>query len=1794
MYKMITRVLTHLPKSLLLVFILSMSATWSLQGQDVSYTCQCNETLPDGVIEFKIRAFGTPGADWRVENAVNLYEDAALTIPILDSAMIPDVNNAGRYCLNGFSSDGVLPTVDVLDGSNPAVALQMLTCRTPEVEIQPIDMDPASICVGGVRRFCIEDLFGSLTSITWTAPGSSSVTQLNGDRCADIEYPAAGSYVISVSGETVTGCAFTDDLIVVVDDMSDDFSLEGESAIYTCTGVVDFNYTLAGSEGQATNFKLYQATAAGALGPLVSTTTGSGTGSGSGPTVTVSPIVFPAGDQDYILVACNANPAVTSCDFEVSQAISVRTSLDFVEVLGPSCTCTDVAQTFQIGNSTDFENVSWTANPATGVTISPMGGVSPAIDVTFTAGGTYTLTATGFADADHPQAGCPFTTDYVVEVTDLQQGSIACNSSVNVSLNNNCELEITPDMILEGEHLCNDAYNLVITDANGNLITGAITEDNLGETLTVSVEQICGANSCWGNLTVEDKSVTPLECPDGPISTLCFEIDDFSSFNDIVGLPLFDMDVNGIFNASNNSWLVSGHDNCSDVIMTLNDVNNSDDCAAIQNVLRTWTIVDQTNGGTHSCSVELSVATLMSDAIEFPKNWDSALDQSLDSNCGSLDACNESNPDELPCDMYTLDENGNPSPDCTGRPTGLLCSNLQVIGYTDTVLPGCGQARKILRNWTVFDECQQQETKHTQIITLENQSNPVCIAPVDQAFTSDVHECTGNLTIPPPIVVGGCLPVRYTVSYNYVNDVFDVSQFITDGVTNTSQDIDEPIIIENIDFAFDSIWVRYIVTDECGTPIPTTGCILEASLDDNEQPIPACDLNNIVALNEDGCAFAGPATFDDHSFDNCGIYQTVIQRMDQSNCSSACNSDNDCELRNFDFMIFLGEFGGHYYYLSRDDISGRFAASYSEALDGELASFDQSGEQAWLDTQVAFYTSDDYHATGSIVASPARYVVEFDDRCGWTQQEKFCCNDAGQETMMMLRVIDNFGNHNFCMVNVKVRDYIAPEFTSCPDDVTVSCDANVDFSMAGLNSRFGAPTATDFECSAPEITGSMSTDPRNECGIGSFTRTWTVEDDNGNAGVNTCSQRITFSNLDPFTENDITWPADAVLTSGCTLEGLDPLSLPPASQMPTFVQKTCSTVVANHTDLLFPIVEEACQKLVRTWSVVDWCNPSVIYTFDQVIKLENTTTPTVNCPSAPSFGPLLNCQKEVTGLEATLGTGDACTSSTVWTHTIDGSAVRQGNIADGTFGIGTHSVTFTLRDACGNEGTCTSSFSVTDDVSPVPYCHSELTVPLSTEAGVQIWANDIDLGSDDDCSSVSLSFTQTPGTTSMTLDCDDLGLTPVVLYVIDESGNVASCMANIFVQDNVNICGGTRPVAQIEGQIRTEDSKVIDDAAVSLMSSFMAGPMVDMSDEGEYAFEQVLMYYDYQLSPEKNDNYLNGVSTLDLIMIQRHILGIETLDSPYKLIAADVNNSQRIDGLDLVELRKLILGIYIELPQNDSWRFVNSSQTFIDPTIPWPFDENREVLNFSQDVTDADFIGVKIGDVNLSAVVNDLPESGLPSSNGDFELELVESITDKGNTRIQVIATEDAELLGNQMSFDFDSEDILAVVPMKFELEDNNIAMDAGFVKLSYDNLDGVTVSEGDILVEFLLKGDKVTMTSSTVLAPEVYTEKDGKIQSRAIKFTETTQSLVMTVDQNMPNPFKDNTVIGFNLAKGATVSLTLTDVNGKLISKQEQFYNAGYNQIELSSDQIGTTGVVYYQLNSGNQTVTRKMIVLK
>ncbi len=1826
MYKMITRVLTHFSPAVYIV-ILSLFGT-GLHAQNISYSCGCQETLPDGVIEFKITGFGVPGDVYEISNAVNLFTDAALSTPIIDATMIPDVNDSGRYCISGFASDGILPTADVFLNNGAPVELQMITCMTPEVEIRPEEPEPATLCVGSLRRFCIEDLFGTLTSITWSAPGSASLTQVVNDRCADIEYDEPGTYIISVEGETRTGCEFSSDLIVFVEDMSDDLTLTGDNEIFACDGLdVTETFTLEGTSG-ATEFKLMTVSPAGALIPFM-TATGSGTGSGMG--MVAGTFTFPAVDADFVLVACNANTAANSCDFSVQQEITVRTELDNVDIIGPSCTCLNVPQEYTIANSGDFTGIGFSVSPGVaGVDymIAPMGGQSTVVDITFLTDGVFTVTATGTADAGD-NIGCNFTATTTVDVTASQNEFVACNNLVNVSLNNNCELDITPDMILEGDHLCNDAYTLVITDAAGNDLTGStITQDQLGETLNVSVEQICGANSCWGQLVVEDKSITPLTCPDGSINTLCSEFDQFADFNEIVGLPLFDM-VLGIYRPTTDDFVVTGHDNCSDVIMTITDVNNNDDCSAIRDITRTFSITDVSNGAMSSCSVNLQVVSQMTDAIIWPKNWDSALDPALATNCPSLDACNINNPDELLTDTYTLDQFGNPDPSSTGFPEGLLCSNLSIVGYVDAVIPGCGPAVKILRTWTVYDECTMEQSVHTQIITLEILEPTVCIAGDDQFFETSAHSCTNNITVPPPTVLGGCTDFTYTVSFNYVNGVLDISEFITDGVSSDAVAITDDIVINNIDFTFDSIWVRYIVQDMCGNELMTDGCILEGSLNDTRQPIPACDLNNVVSLNESGCAFAGPATFDDNSWDNCGIYQTVIQRMDFNNCNSAaCNTEDDCALRFFDDFAFLGEFTNnsgdtHYYYLSDDAVEAQLAFAYANALgedrngnqEGALVVLESAEEDAWLQEQVGAYTNDPIHTaathalylmdTGGPDNFEGRFVVEFTTRCGWTQQEMFCCADCGEETRMMLRVIDNAGNHNFCMVNVKVEDFIPPTFTSCPQSMTVDCNMAIDFD--NLGAIFGMPSASDFECSNPTITLDRGPDgdPRDECGRGSFTRTWSVVDKSGNQGDNTCSQTITFTNPSPFAEADIIWPNDAMVTSGCSLDGIDSGSLPQGSQRPVINERACSNVVVKFDDLLFTIVEGACQKLVRTWSVADWCNPGTIFTFDQVIRLTNTSNPIAVCPGQPLFTSTADCSQDVSGLTSTIGGGDACTSSVVWTHQVtlaDGSVIfGDGATADGNFDLGTHQVTFTVSDACDNTGSCTTSFTVRDTGAPVPYCQTNVVTPISTVAGVEVWTTDIDLGSEDACSSVQLSFSESTIVNSISFNCDNIGINNIELFVIDEDNNVSSCRTSVIVQDNIGVCPNSGNFASVAGVIMTEDERMIDEVEVDLMSAPQTTYSSELSVFGEYAFYSIPMYNDYQVIPEKDKLHENGVNTLDLIMIQRHILGLQPLNSPYKIIAADVNNSQSVDGADLVELRKLILGVYLEFPQNESWRFVDADFTFNTPTRPWPFAENVNIRDLENNMNNIDFVGVKIGDVNLSSVVNGVKGQDhvdLRSPN-NFNIVVRSMVTEKGNTRVQLVATEAAELLGAQLNFDFDASDLLAIVPMALDVQDKNIGWNLlkdNKLRISWNQQVPVSVQKDEVLMEFLFNGANENLKINEDVATEVYTEEAGRVRINSVQLEAVTSESIfdLVLEQNKPNPFKNATTIGFSIPQDGPVSLIFTDVDGKLIKKINGNYRAGHHEVVITGEELITTGVVYYQLSAGSTSITKRMIILK
>ncbi|MFT5385651.1 MAG: hypothetical protein ACI81W_003059, partial [Saprospiraceae bacterium] len=80
---------------------------------------------------------------------------------------------------------------------------------------------------------------------------------------------------------------------------------------------------------------------------------------------------------------------------------------------------------------------------------------------------------------------------------------------------------------------------------------------------------------------------------------------------------------------------------------------------------------------------------------------------------------------------------------------------------------------------------------------------------------------------------------------------------------------------------------------------------------------------------------------------------------------------------------------------------------------------------------------------------------------------------------------------------------------------------------------------------------------------------------------------------------------------------------------------------------------------------------------------------------------------------------------------------------------------------------------------------------------------------------------------------------------------------------------------------------------------------------------------------------------------------------------------------------------------------------------------------------------------------------------------------------------------------------------------------------------------------------------------------------------------------QNRPNPFKEETLISFNLPEATFATLTIYDVNGRSLKVIEGNYNEGYNEVSVQASELSASGVMIYQLKTGDVTITKTMLMI-
>ena len=293
-----------------------------------------------------------------------------------------------------------------------------------------------------------------------------------------------------------------------------------------------------------------------------------------------------------------------------------------------------------------------------------------------------------------------------------------------------------------------------------------------------------------------------------------------------------------------------------------------------------------------------------------------------------------------------------------------------------------------------------------------------------------------------------------------------------------------------------------------------------------------------------------------------------------------------------------------------------------------------------------------------------------------------------------------------------------------------------------------------------------------------------------------------------------------------------------------------------------------------------------------------------------------------------------------------------------------------------------------DTVPPVLVCKDINLVFLGATCYLQLFASDLvdtvyddsqyhEIGMRKKCTGSGFTAQQTIAYTA-----SEQGPQTLEIWGRDSSGNTSHCEIEVNVVDNAGICD---PASDI--RLRTPKNQGIDSVSTSIRGSNCVGDTIDYKvgytggigsfwfswDPGNWMTYGGMVPsagYQYEVVPSRNDRPLNGVTTFDLTLISKHLLGTEPLDSPYKMIAADANQDGKITTFDIVVLRKLILGLTSELPNGKSWRFIPKSYVFPSPNNPFGevFPEKISVPNTEEYTTGVfNFIGIKIGDLNYSA-----------------------------------------------------------------------------------------------------------------------------------------------------------------------------------------------------------------------------------
>jgi len=546
---------------------------------------------------------------------------------------------------------------------------------------------------------------------------------------------------------------------------------------------------------------------------------------------------------------------------------------------------------------------------------------------------------------------------------------------------------------------------------------------------------------------------------------------------------------------------------------------------------------------------------------------------------------------------------------------------------------------------------------------------------------------------------------------------------------------------------------------------------------------------------------------------------------------------------------------------------------------------------------------------------------------------------------------------------------------------------------------------------------------------------------------------------------------------------------------------------------------------------------------------------------------------------------------------IDLSGSSQNIKLDESKGLkpGKHKIKWVVKDFNNLENSCEKSFEVKDCVKPVIYALEYRTfyaLPYTCER--KFTSKDLIDSIFENCSPNEKIITKIVKGTFSSFNIDSLikmndTITvrnheyhnAITIFAIDKYNNLSYKNVNLLYLDYYsNDC--FFGISSIEGTVKNDEGIGLENVDIYINGYLKGKVFVD----GFYNF-LLAINRNYTINCKNNELHRNGNTTADLVAINKYLLKIEDLSTPYRHIAADVNNDKKVSIADIIELRKLILFINDTFPNSKSWVFIPKEFKF--SSLPESDNYPTSVDFYFDKKYFIEFIGVKIGDVNGTAKANKISDATERSiKNRTFELQDIE-IQENGNQEIRLPITDLFEQDGFQIALKINPNFINELSIEGLDPESYHFNKSTGELFVSYVN--GLSIGN-ELVINIIAKKTcwlhEIVQFSNDKLSNEYY------VDNQTYKFDFIFSNQKYYVSSPQPNPFQYNTQMTIFTPEPEIFKIEIIRSDGVLVHQRNMYCQKGENILQLSETDMKESGVYQCVIKSKQGISVQKIIFIK